>query len=379
MSTEQRTHHTNSASSLQSKAACPGFQGRKSENEHSIAGTLCHKAVEDGVLDGLTEEQAIAVQTCIDWRNGKIQQFQSENPGKCTILVEEPLEIDERVQPTGEGCTSGGFLDFAIVNESGTRARLMDWKFVSWEVEPVETNLQFWTYVLGLRKLYPKLKSIAVDCVCPYLGVVDSHEFHEEDFERLYLGILATVERTKCPENELRPMWPNCSFCANIGRCAAVAKLYIPVARKFSPLTIPDNATEIMSIEDSTPEQASLLMKVADVAKTWAEAVRVEINNLAILHGKEVEGYQLVTSTERTIKDPRKLEAIAKRFIPATRWSECFTIYLTKIEKAIQECSQPRQGASNKRAFDEAARAEGALEDGGTKTYLRMKRQTLED
>jgi hypothetical protein len=371
-----RTHHVNSASGLGPKEWCPCFSGKKGDNEASIAGTLCHHAVESGSFEGLTDDQALAVDQVIKYRDGVAARFKAINGEGCRVLEEFDVRIDDNILPSGDVGTSGGILDYGIVSPNRDVAVLMDWKFVQWEVEPVETNIQFQVYTLGLMHAYKDLKSIEVHCVCPYLGFVDVHVFTRADFNRLYLRVCTVIGRALEPNAVRNPGFPICTFCANIGRCQAVANVVLHVSQKYDPIRVPQDIRP-MFVGELDDKNRRDVMVLATICSSWAEAAKSQVNEVAVADGKAVEGFTLVRSSDRKVTDKEAFRQIALTYIPEDRWPECYDVFVSKVEDIIQKTAERGQGASTVREFGAALEADNVVERGPEKCYLRQKRQTV--
>lgn len=375
----ERKHHVNSASSLGPKEWCPCYVGKTGDNEASIAGTLCHEAVESGNLEGLTDEQAMAVDKVIKYRDRVTAAFKARFPkGGVKVVQEFEVRINETPQPNGDLGTSGGFLDYGVLSPLRDEAILMDWKFVQWEVEPVETNLQFQVYALGLKHAYPSLKKIEVHCVCPYLGFTDVHVFEGEDFKKHYLRVCTVVARKQDPAAKPNPGFPNCTFCANLGRCQAVADIALHVSKKYDPIRVPEDIRP-MFVGELDDKNRRDIMVLATICASWADAARAQVNEVAVTDGKIPEGFTLVRSSDRKVVDKEKFRDIALRYIPHDRWVECYDVFVSNVEKIIQKTSERGQGAANIRAFGEDLSDNAVVERGPEKCYLRQKKQTAED
>src|SRR6266498_3685653 len=96
MSTEARTHHPYSPSTLENLKACPCYKSREDViNERAIAGTLAHSVVESRTDDNnLSDEDTAAAAACIDFVDGRKRLM--EETGSVTELKEVYLPIDRK-------------------------------------------------------------------------------------------------------------------------------------------------------------------------------------------------------------------------------------------------------------------------------------------
>jgi hypothetical protein len=145
-----------------------------------------------------------------------------------------------------------------------TEAELCDWKFGKNGVEEARNNLQGMSYALGLRKRFPKIKSVRVFFFLPHRDEIHEHLFTTDDFDRMYLRIRTVVARAVAARQNgdyatANPTEGTCLFCANVGRCPKVASLVIRLGKKYDPLQIPDNVTPTLI---SDPKKAALGLKL---------------------------------------------------------------------------------------------------------------------
>ena len=378
----EREHHPNSASSLAPIEFCPCFKGKSGDNDASRAGTLCHEAVESGDFGSLDDEQAAAVQKVINHRDAHKNAFVAKHGTACRELAEFFVTVDDVVQPEvySDGRpvigTSGGLFDWGIISPKRDVAILMDWKFVQWEVEPVKTNLQFAVYCAGLFHAYPSLESIEVHCVCPYLGFVDVETFTREDIRQQMIRIVAVVERKRAATwDDARISFPNCTFCANIARCPKVAETVLHVSKKFNPVKIPDDIRP-MFVGSLDAAQRRDIMILATTCSAWAEAARQMVNEVAVADGQAVDGFTLVRSQDRQVVDKAAFQAIAQQYIPVDRWPECYDVFVSKVEKIIQELAPRGEKTATVERFAQDLSESNAIKLGAEKAYLRQKKQS---
>lgn len=369
--TEVRKHHDFSPSTLQAREASPCYQPRDSDSEASRAGVKQHKAFETGDLSQLTDEQAEAVELCLDYSKGL------ELPDSI-ILDENYLGVDDEE-------TTAGYIDRAIIwmrQGKAIEAHILDCKFGKWPVEPAETNLQGICYALGIRQKYPTVERVTVHFMMPYLGYVDSHCFEGKKFPELLLRVRVAVARAKewaiarGTQGRVVTYFPTtgtCLFCARQGSCEACHSIALNISKKFAPMHTPKELTPML-IND--PVEAGHALKLADLMKTWAEATRRQITLRVIEGAPEPEGYHLVESQKRDVKDTKKVAEVAKASFGLADADivACSKILITHIEDAVQD-KAPRRG--KKKALDnfrKAIREAGAVEDGAEVVCLRMIR-----
>src|SRR6266705_1203291 len=98
MTTESRTHHPYSPSTLQSLEACPCYQSRENKHARTIIGTISHNVAETGVDDArLDDDDAAAVAECLDFYEQRLrgalsfrqQSLDRNNPVREIIELKE--------------------------------------------------------------------------------------------------------------------------------------------------------------------------------------------------------------------------------------------------------------------------------------------------
>lgn len=366
MSTEQRVHHPFSASQISSLRACPSYIGVQSETPHprTLIGTKGHAVIESGLDDPTLDDEVVEQATqCMAFYQERLAAI---GPG-ATELSEVYLSIDEYD-------TSGGFLDAAIISATGDYAELVDFKLGLWPVPPAAENGQIKTYVLGLFRAYPTVKTIKAFIVQPPADFISEAVFHREQVEELHKEIWAIVARAKAARaagdfKTATPYYPNCNFCALVGTCPAVATLAGKVGAKFAPLLVPDNITPHKILD---PKDARAGWQVAAVVEAWAKAFRAEITDRVLR--KETpppDGYKLVSRSKREIADIAKYKEITLRLLTADEWEATLKPSMTAVEAKISE-KAPR-GAKTKtvEAFAEELDAAGATVPGEASVFLK--------
>jgi hypothetical protein len=378
VSSEERPHHKESASSLQPKEWCPRYKSESSSNEAAEIGTLQHYAAETGDLSGLDDTQAEKVTVCLDFIANRVKELRAQYPDLVDIK-EVYGEIDEVEWPTmNERSTSGGFVDRVLLFDDGRQAEIWDYKFGKWPVEPAENNLQGIVYLLNLRKQYPTLERARVGFLMPYLDIIDFHDFTQADFPELYVRVKRLVAKRQDPNlAEENPSFTTCMWCANIAKCKAVTNAVVKAAKKFSPLKVPKNL-DPNSI--SASDDISAWIQFGDVCSAYGSAVRELCTQLVVEDPALVpESHDLIDQTLREVSDQSKWKAfLADKGVPSSVLERISKISLTSATKALRDLA-PR---GEKELFSKAAEAEaaeaGLLVPGTTKIFLRAKRPQVE-
>ncbi len=379
---EDRKHHNYSPSTLQSLEACPCFQSRSDVvNERAIAGTLAHSVVESRKDDArLSDDDAIAAVECMEFYDRRLmlaRRMETET-AKVIELKEAYLPIDNVVWKEGEEeikGTTAGYIDAAIIAPDRAYAEIMDFKFGAWSVTEASNNLQGLAYALGLMRAYPTLQSVRYFFIQPYTKGFTSHVVARADLPQHYLRIQIIVEKARAARaagqfTDARPMTPNCSFCANIGKCPAVAEFACRVGRKFHPLGIPENVTP-SALQD--PQQTRLGLELAAVLAVWSSAFRSQISDRVIRGGQPVpDGFEIVQRTERAVCDPAKFREVALKHVsPEVYAAACKPPPFGPLEEAVSEAAPRGSKTAAVTAFREALVAEGAVKPGESYSFLK--------
>lgn len=375
----ERKHHPLSPSKLNYLEASPCFEGENNENEASLAGTKCHKAVETGDLTGLTDEQMEAVEECITYRDSVVASYDKTRKELSEIY----LSVDDLSLFEGFTGTTGGFVDTAIMNHDQTRADILDWKFVRWPVIAAEENLQGMAYALGLINKYPTLEQVTVHFVQPYLRCADIHTFTREQLQVSLTRVLAVVHRakqwredySKGKEVKFYPTAGTCMWCARKGGCSALHTHFIKVLPKFAPLQLPKELSPSL-IND--PQQAGVALMAAELAKAWGEAVRRQVTLRVIEGAPEPEGYRLVESDRTKVIDVDKAIAIASEYLAKEDIEECRDIHLTPLKKKISDKAPRGKKKDAIEEFEAKLLAVEAVKENHT-AYLKMNKPDEEE
>jgi len=344
-------------------------------------GTLQHDAVESGEDNNrIPDYKALVVEQCRNLVAERIAEFGIGS----TVIREEYLPCDDEQIQGPDGVywmgTTGGYADFCIVNADQTHAEIIDWKFGKNAVTDAKDNLQGISYMLGLKRRFPKLKTCRVLFFQPHID-------HESDFvfdisvpEAFHLRVRTVVARaieaSKNPQDfsMARATVGTCLFCSLVGVCPKVAELAIQVAKKYAPLVVPDDINTV-SLED--PVKVSQGMKLAQVVKLWAESFRKNATTKAANDEEFIpEGYVMVPMSRIKLSHPKKVGEIAKRFLPEEHREKVEALYdvaITNLDELIQLAAPRNHKEKTVAAFRQAIVDEGAAEVGPSFNVLRMK------
>ncbi len=395
---ETRAHHPYSPSTLQSREACPKYVPSQNETEASIAGTMQHDAVEAGQDDHrLSDLQAVAVAECLKYAEERLRAFPGGSHCREIYLpiddevievvpAKQVINIDPDTGLESVGfiggvyviSTTAGYVDFAIVSQDETEAELLDWKFGKWAVTEAENNLQGIAYMLGLKKMFPKLEHCTVRFIQPHIDFSSSHTFDISNPDPYILRVRTVVHRAVAAArnpadySSARPNVGSCLFCALVGQCPKVADYALQIGKKFMPLALPQ---DLSTLALSDPAQVAVGLKLAQVVNAWAESYRKQATMKAIEDDFVPDGYSLVPSQKTVIKNAKQVGDAAKKFLPpedAEKVEALYDISLTPLDKLISLRAPRGVKEATVKEFREQLLANGATEMGVPYAFLRQ-------
>lgn len=385
MSTPQRSHHIFSPSQLNSLEACPCYEGAQNDNQAAFLGTLQHEAIERLTDDPrLSDERAFAVADCVTYAESRAAAYPNSR-----VLRELYMPVDEEayiVEIDGENqlvnTTTGGFADVVIISQDETEAEILDWKMGRNMVTGAATNLQGIAYLLGIFRMFPTMKRITVRFILPHLDQKSEHTFTSDEFTDLLLRVKVVVSRARAAREAkdfatARPNVGACMFCANIGRCPAVADLALKIGKKFAPAQIPDELSPTL-IHDA--RQVELGLRLADIVRAWAEAFRRQSTEKSVCDLTFIpDGYKLVHSPGRIkVLDEPGVENIARQFLPPEHHAaleKLRDIPITRIDELISLISRRGEKEATVERFRDALIEAGVVERGEPFPVLRQNQR----
>jgi hypothetical protein len=372
---KDRSHHAESASSLQTKEWCPRFRNQGGTSEAAELGTRQHYAAETGNMSGLSDHEAEKVQECLDWLTDRYKGIRAEYPD-AKLVTESYGEIDELEWPTmNERSTSGGFVDVEILFDGGKQAEIWDYKFGRWAVEPAENNLQGIVYLLNRFKKTPQLEKCTVGFMMPYLAKIDYHVFERKDFEKLYIRVKRLVTIRQYGKNlSENPSFNSCMWCANMVDCKAITKAVVGAVTKFAPLKVPANP-DPNAINDKSDISAWLTF--ADVCKMYAASIRYHCTEETVTNKDLVpDSHELVKQDIRVVKKVNEyLDALRQFGVTEESLDKIRKVSLTDGEKAVAATMKRGEKTAQLELFKEHLAEKNITEIGQTKIFLKAKRE----
>ncbi len=333
----ERGHHVFSPSTLNARLQSPCWRPAGGSTEAAVRGTLQHQAVEAREdCPDLDDHEATAVAEAI--RLVENRKAELESVGYIVdTLSEQYLPIDTEVMVDAEGRkwegTTGGYADAVLVycTIDGWCVEVIDFKFGRLAVTDARHNFQGFAYVLGAaewvrRNRDPKAKmhSATVTFFSPHregIGeTINTCTFNSEEISAMgdYVrSVVRSAEAALCAIDTalakdgldglnkvlhyFRPTHATCIFCGFLGKCPAVKNLMLDLVKKYAPAEVP---ADIRGWDSSDPEQLAIGIKVADLAKRWADSWRSAHTARCLDNPNLVpQGYRLVSTTPTKVVD----------------------------------------------------------------------------
>lgn len=346
---ETYRHHVYSPSRLPRIKMCPGSVHLEQlipvpeQTPEASEGTMLHKAVETGNLDGLTAEQETAVTFCTDFRASIIREGDE---------VHHELKVDIRDEH-GELLTDGT-IDFLAVHQDGT-GDIADWKFGRNAVTDPGRNYQMAAYSLGAMQKF-NLTSVRASIVQPRLYRIRHHVFSLP--ENIRTNIRNIIDRAEGPELILHPS-EECRYCRAKQICNAF-HLYFQDISMNPRVTVP----EVDDIRNH-PEELLEYWDRAQTAKRFIQELETAVTAYVTEHGRLGNWTMKERAGRREVANSVELCQRLNQFITAAEWRQCNTVNLTKLLDMLAAKSLARAAADGVKMTKKAARenAESLIDD----------------
>lgn len=309
-------HHDFSPSRLEQFRLCPGSyymqQGLPEEDgEYAIEGRRLHNAVAAHNLDGLNDEQATAVQKCIDLVDHLIE------PGDIASF-EETLHIKDE---DGTLLTCG-IADVIIWNPVTRKLIVIDWKFGYTPVKDVASNIQVATYAVGAMQKYG-VSSCGAIVFQPRIR--HKSEYTYTNSAAIIANIRTIIKRAQNRDLVLRASEDACRYCR--------ARLNCPAFRlNFQRLTACKETYDLSDI----PTLVSLY-EASKEAKSFIAAVEAAVKKVIEEKGRCGSYIFQTTDGAREVKDLNALYAVVKDYLTPQEFNSVCKITLGKFESALAE------------------------------------------
>lgn len=357
LESQTRGHHPDSPSSLTSSEACPQFENEQRDSEASRIGTLQHLAAETRDLSILeNEEQVAAVEKVLSYEGNIVQYFRDVLKVEPVISREKYLAVGDEIVRDKDGRewkgVTGGFPDEVIYSLTAGEAHVPDWKFGRIPVEKTATNVQGWSYALGVFQLLgPRIKTVVVHFYAPYQGFTPEEQdefyvcaFTRDDIPRMELRIRTIIARKKDQRSKATPKVDNCLWCAKKGSCVPLHNVAIQVSPKYPEFTVP---AIVDPAQLRLPSQWADAIRFADQFTLWAKALKQRAADMVASEGFDVPGFVLRKKVNRTIESIGLFRSAAKKNgVSDDEFEACSTVSITAVEDAVKAKAPKGKGAA---------------------------------
>ena len=310
------THHEFSPSRLEQFRLCPGSyymqQGLpEEESEFAKEGTMLHEAVAKRCLDGLNDEQATAVQRCLDFLDGLIEEGDQ-------VFYEEKITIHDA---RGELLTEG-IADVIIVNPKKDKLVVIDWKFGYSPVKTVNANIQVASFAVGALIRFG-FKHCDAYVYQPRIYSMSHYRFTNAD--AIISNIGSIIERAKRRDLVLRTSDEACRYCRARLNCPAFRLNFQRFSACKPDYDLSDIPT-LVSLYEASKDAKSFILEVEAAVKRVIEE-----------QGR-CGNYVFQTSEgAREVKDLNALYATVKDYLTPQEFNAVCKITLGKFETALSE------------------------------------------
>lgn len=308
-------HHEFSPSSLDQFRLCPGsYYMQKGlpegESEWAKEGTLLHKAVATGCLEGLNDEQATVVQKCLDFLKSMTE------PGD-KVLCEHRLTVDY-----DDKVLTYGTADVIIFNPEKHKAVVVDWKFGFTPVKNVNENIQLAAYAVGVMQ---RFGVSSCDAIVYQPRIHSTSHYQFTNAAAIIANIRNIIQRAQNRDLVLRPSESACRYCRARLNCPAFRLNFQRLSACKPDYDLSDIPT-LVSLYEASKEAKSFISEVEAAVKQVIEA-------------KGRCGNYIFQTTEgaREVKDLNALYAVVKEYLTPQEFNAVCKITLGKFETALAE------------------------------------------
>lgn len=308
-------HHEFSPSRLEQFRLCPGSyymqQGLpEEESEWSKEGQLLHNAVATGCLDGLNDEQATAVQSCLDFLKSMVHPTDQ-------VFYEHKLTVDYDDKVLTEGIA-----DVIIVNPEEKKAYVIDWKFGYNPVKNVAENIQVATYAVGVMQRFG-VSSCKAFVFQPRIRFKSHYTF--TNASAIIANIRSIIQWAKSRDLVLKASESACRYCRARLNCPAFRLNFQRLSACKPDYDLSDIPT-LVSLYEASKEVKSFISEVEAAVKQVIEA-KGRCGNYVF---QTAEG-------AREVKDLNALYAVVKDYLTPQEFNAVCKITLGKFETALSE------------------------------------------
>ena len=309
-------HHDFSPSRLEQFRLCPGSyymqQGLpEEESEWAAEGTRLHHAVAMQNVDGLNDEQATAVQKCLDLL-------------KELSTPEDQITFEQQVTVKDADGTllTEGFVDAIIWNPNTKKLIVVDWKFGYNPVKDVSGNIQVASYAAGAMQKF-KVSQCEAYVFQPRIFRKSRYLFTNE--EAIVANIRSIIHKAKSRDLVLKAGEDACRYCRARLNCPAFRLNFQRLSACKPDYDLSDIPT-LVSLYEASKEAKSFIAEVESAVKK-------------VIEDKGRCGNYVFQTAEgaREVKDLNALYATVKDYLTPQEFNSVCKITLGKFETALAE------------------------------------------
>lgn len=161
-------HAKHGPSSLRAKEICPHWTNQGGTSAAAEEGTAMHAAAETSDMTGLNPEQRAQVVDALAY----VAEYEAD-----------ALEVHKETRLDVAGLT-WGTADRVLIQQGGTWAHVIDFKFGRNDVDDAANNLQGWAYAVGVFNRWP------VEGVTVHFIVPRRDSYHKASFRADQVGAM---------------------------------------------------------------------------------------------------------------------------------------------------------------------------------------------
>lgn len=308
-------HHEFSPSKLEQFRLCPGSywmqQGLPDTTSAAAEeGTPLHAAVANNSTEGLTSEQAVVVESCLNYLDGLT------GPADV-VLQEHPLVITD-----GTETLTTGTADIVKFNSLDGVLDVIDWKFGYIPVNTVCNNIQLATYAAGAMQEFGVSRCRA-HVFQPRIHQVSTYEF--TDINAILSNIRKIIQNAKSDKLLLNATDDACRYCKARLNCPAFRMKYQKLAASAGTCDLA-NINTLVELYDASRD-----------VKTFINEIESKVKQTIEEKGSCGKYVFEVKDGAREVKDLNALYSVVKKYLTTQEFNAACKVSLTKLESALAE------------------------------------------
>ena len=163
--------------------------------------------------------------------------------------------------------------------------------------------------------------------------------------------VLEVVARVQDPERKPQPC-EKCGWCSKLKTCEAVVQHVTAGVVEYNERKglLPELQQKLAHYDASKiedPKQMQLLLDLLPVLKKWTDSIKQHIEGKMIKNKVKVPGYCVKTSTTESLSKNDTLAVYHASGLSPEVFTECCTVGVAKLKKAIKEVANLRTASGN--------------------------------